>query len=132
MTVEEKIYQILSASAGVTALVPAGRIKPPGDWQGLEKPYITHFPVDGETTQCSDGQKALRIWGYYQVSIFATDHGRARAIAAAVEAALDGYQDADTNRIALLRPPMPMPAEYDTDLKVTHLVMDFFVGGGLT
>lgn len=130
MTAEEKVYAVLAAAAGVTALVPASRIKVPGDHQNLAKPYLVHFPVAGDTTQCHDGPKALRLWNNYQVSVYAADYSSARILADAVVAALDGYRDADTDRIALAYAPVSLG--YDTDLKVAHIALDFEIAGGLT
>ena len=130
MTAEEKIFAILSTDAGVLARVPRGRIKPPGDWQSLDMPYIVHFPVAAEPTNCHEGPKALRIFRFYQVSVFAGSHSAARAIADLVVTALDGYSDSDVDRISLVRPPTS--TDYDTDRKVSHVSADFQVAGGLT
>jgi hypothetical protein len=130
MTAEEKIFAVLSVNSPLLARVPKGRIKVPGDWQSLDLPYIVHFPVAAETIHCHDGLKALRIWHFYQVSIFAARHSDARAIADLVVTALDGYHDADVDRIALVRPPFSV--EYDTDRKVAHVAIDFQVAGALT
>jgi len=130
MTAEEKIYAVLSANAGVTALVPASRIKVTGDYQNLAKPYLVHFPVAGETIQTHQGMAALRLWQNYQVSVYASDYGSARRIADAVVAALDNYRDTDTDRIALAYPPVSLG--FDTDLKVAHIALDFEVAGALT
>lgn len=129
MTPEEKVYGILLSDAAVTALVPRDRILPPGDWQEIQKPYIVHFPVAGETTQCHDGPQALNLWSFYQVSVFAATYSEARQIATVVRASLDGYCDEDTDRIALAHPPIPQA--YDTDLKVAHVVLDFEIAGAL-
>jgi hypothetical protein len=129
MTAEEKVFAILRDNSGVVALVPAARIKVPGDWQGLAKPYIVHFPVAAEATDCHDGPKEFRIWHSYQVSVFGATYSEAKAAAVAVEAALNGYSDEVTDRISLLRPAMSLG--YDTDLKAAHIVLDFEIAGAL-
>lgn len=128
MTATQKIYAVLSAATGVTALVPAARIKPAGDWQNLAKPYIVQFPVTAEFTRTYDGPKALRFTRH-QVSIFADLQSTAETIAAAVLAALDGYNDADVSLIAAQN---AFAAGYDTDLKVAHYVVEFEIAGAVT
>jgi hypothetical protein len=128
MTATQKIYALLSADAGVIALVPASKIKPAGDWQNLGTPYIVHFPVSTEATRTYDGPQALRFVRH-QVSIFAGSEGSAETIAAAVVDALDGHYDADVSLIALQN---LYSLGYDTDLKVAHVAVDFTLAGGLT
>lgn len=128
MTATQKIYALLSAAAGVTALVPAARIKPAGDWQNLAKPYIVHFPVSTERTRCYDGPKDLRFVRH-QVSIFADNESSAETIAAAVIDALDGHYDSDVSLISLEN---SYSLGYDTDLKVAHYAVDFTIAGALT
>lgn len=129
MSAEEKVFAILGGDAGVTDLVPVERIKVPGDWQGLARPYIVHLPVAAEPVACHDGPKALRIWRFYQVSVYGATYSEAKAVAIAVEAALDGYSDDATDRIALARPALSLG--YDTDLKAMHIVLDFEIAGDL-
>lgn len=84
MTVEEKVQALLIGSAAITALVPASRIKTPGDWQNLGCPYIVHFPVAATAIDTHQGRAALTIWEFYQVSIFALSYGVGKEIAFAV------------------------------------------------
>jgi hypothetical protein len=128
MTATQKIYALLSADAGVTALVPAARIKPAGDWQNLAKPYIVHFPVTAEFTRTYDGPQALRFTRH-QVSIFADLESTAEGIAEAVVTALDGHYDED---VSLMAAQSSFSAGYDTDLKVAHYVVEFEIAGALT
>lgn len=91
MTVEEKVQEILSAAAAVTALCPAARIRVPGAWQDMDRPYIIHFPVSVAPMRThAEGLAALRIYDFYQVSCVADTYGAARTLAEAVIAALDG------------------------------------------
>jgi hypothetical protein len=129
MTATQKIYALLSADATLTALVPASRIKPQGDWQNLAQGYIVHFPVSALPTRCYDGLKALRFVRH-QVSVFAANESAALAIAAAVVDALDGTHDADVSLIALQNGPYSLG--YDTDLKVAHVMVEFELAGALT
>lgn len=128
MTATQKVYALLSASAGVTALVPATRIKPPGDWQNLAKPYVVHFPVATEPTRTYVGPVPMRFVRH-QVSIFAADEGSAETIAAAVITELDGHFDTDVGLIALMD---SYSLGFDTDLKVAHVAVDFTLTGDLT
>ncbi len=131
MTAEEKIYAILSNAAPVIAIVPAANIKVPGDWQSLQVPYIIHQPIVGRTIHThSEGLQALRIWDFYTVEVYAASHGQARQIMDVIVAALDGYKDADVQRIALIKTPTAMP--YDTDRKIACVSADFEVAGHLT
>lgn len=131
MTVEEKVQVILLADSTLTAVVSGARIKTPGDWQGLERPYIIHQPHAGRVTHTyGEGLQPLRQWDFYGVEIYAATHGQARAIGELVIAAMDGYQDADVQRIALANPPVP--GLYDTDRKVARLSLDFEIAGELT
>lgn len=89
MTATEKIQEILVASATLTALVPAARIRVPGPWQNLARPYIIHFPVSVEPTYTHQALAAGRGW-LYQVSIFADSYSTGEAAAVAVRNTLSG------------------------------------------
>ena len=91
MTVTEAVQAVLVADAPVLALCPAVRIRVPGRWEGLARPYIIHFPVALENIRThSEGLAAMRIWDSYQVSIFADAMSEAETLAYAVRTALDG------------------------------------------
>lgn len=92
MTVEEKAQAVLAAAGTVTALVPASRIRVPGDWQDLTAPYIIHYPVSVSdiSTRTHEGPIVLEIYEFYQVSVYAATFKGARAIERAVRAALNG------------------------------------------
>lgn len=131
MNVEDKVQGILAGNAALVAQVPVARIKTPGDWQAISSPYIIHQPVAGEVFHNYDGELLqLQMWSFYEVSIYATTHYLARTIGNLVVAALDGFMDADIQRIALGHPPVP--GEYDTDRKIARLTLDFEIAGGLT
>lgn len=91
MTITEKLFSILSGSATLTALVPAARIKPPGAWQNLVRPYIVQVPIAIEPTNTNEGLKALRVWTY-QISVFADTFSNGEAVAVAVKELLGNYR----------------------------------------
>lgn len=131
MTCDEKVQVILLADAALTAVVPAARIKTPGDWQAMPRPYIIHQPQAGQVIHTHDGGlQPLRIWDFYEVAVYALTHGEARTIGDLVVNALDGYSDSDVQRIALASPPSAGP--YDTDRKLARVSIDFEIAGTLT
>lgn len=89
-TITESIYTRLSGIAAVTALCPASRILPPGNWQNIARPYIIHFPVSLTPTQTHEGQQILRIWERYQISVFSDDFATGDALAVAIHQNLPG------------------------------------------
>lgn len=130
MTVEAKMYDIMRGAVGVTALVPAARLKPQGDWQNLALPNVVHFPVAVETIHThNEGLMALRLCRFYQISVFALTYGEAASIRDALVVALDGYKDADVNRIAYRGVGS---SDFDTDRKIQHIALNFEVDGALT
>jgi hypothetical protein len=120
MTIEEKVYALLSTTGAVTAIVPASRIKPPGNWQNLARPYIVHFPVALTTNYTHGGRAALNGWPY-QVSCFADSYSAARALAAAVASALQGNHDGCQ---FFVRGQTPL---FDAEVLVHHIAIDFEV-----
>lgn len=125
MVVEEKIQALLVGAAGVTALVPAARIKMPGDWQDLPRPYIVHGPVSIHPTYTHEGLIDLRDWEFYQVSCFADKvYSDAKRIAVAVRAALGSYVGADGTQI-FWRNEVRQP--FEADLRIQQIVVEFEV-----
>ena len=123
MVVEEKVQAVLVAATGVTALVPAARIKLPGDWQTLPRPYIVHFPVSVDSTYThNEGLMALRDWGFYQVSCFGGSYSETKAAAVAVRAALGNYKGSDGTVIFWRGERF---VEFDADVKVHQIALDF-------
>jgi len=90
MTIEQAIYTILSSDATITALVPASRIKVPGDWQNIERPYIIHQASSLQPTRTHTGLASLRTWDY-QINIIADTYSAGRALTEAAIVALDGW-----------------------------------------
>ncbi len=121
MNVTEKVYAVLAASAGVTALVPASRIKPPGDWQGLTIPYIVHFPVVVTTDQThNSGLINLKNW-LYQVSCFGANYKEAKQVSAAVVTALGSYRAGGMTSHYSGERTMP----YEGDYRIQQIVLEF-------
>ena len=125
MTVIEKVQTILEGSATVTALVPATRIRPSGNWQNVAAPYVIHFPVAARSEHMISGLAALRHYDYYQVSIFATTISAAKTIYDAVISALDGYQGKFQIRLT----GGSVYVGRDDDLNLEHLVANFAISG---
>lgn len=89
MTIAEKIQELLIGAAAVTALVPAARIRVPGPWQNLARPYVIHFPVSPAPGYTHGGLMGFRQWDY-QVSVFADSYSTGEAAAIAIRDALVG------------------------------------------
>lgn len=124
MTITEKVQAVLIAAAGVTGLVPAARIKVPGTWQNLTRPYIVHRPVaEGSPTHTHDGGlESLRLWEFYQVSIFAATYDSGNAVAQAVRTALDGLHSGGVH-VFYRGGPWYVGRDDETDTE--HFALDF-------
>ncbi len=120
-TIDEKVYALLLEDAGVTALVPRSNIKSGGDYQGIPRPYIVHFPATVAPIYCHDGLASLTPWPNYQVSSFAETYRQARDIADAVVTALTGVHSSVhyfwRNRVY----------QYETGTGIHHIADDFEV-----
>lgn len=97
MTIEEKIQALLEASlpaygSPVAELCAVDHIHTPGDWQGLARPYVVHFPVSPSPSYTHDGLSALREWTY-QVSAFTATYAAGRELADAIRDTLTGNHD---------------------------------------
>lgn len=124
MTITEYIQSLLESSSTVTALAPASRIRVPGDWQNLARPYIVHVPLPPEPIYTHSGLAKLRIWSY-QVSCFADSYGGAEELAVAVRDALTGVHDGAQ---IFWRNQTP---QYESDTRVHHIAVDFKVAEAL-
>lgn len=129
--IEEQIYTILSATAALTALVPAARIKVPGDWQNLALPYIVHFPVSPDPVHVHD-DAAIQpgIWDFYQLSVFSSTYSEGRAI---IKVLIDNFRDNLTGGVqAFLRPgSFYQGAEKIGETTVHHFALNFRIAEGL-
>jgi len=125
VVVEEKVQAVLVAAGGVTAIVPAARIKLPGDWQELPRPYIVHFPVSMEATHVhNEGLMALRAWPFYQVSCFGNTYSSAKAAAVAVRDALGDYKGSDGTAVFLRSEHY---GGFDANVKVHQIIQEYDV-----
>jgi hypothetical protein len=82
--VEEVIQGVLTAAAGITALVPTYKIKVGFVGQKIALPYIAHFPITTTTEHVHGALMASKSWGY-QVSCFADKYSSCKAIAEAIK-----------------------------------------------
>jgi len=126
VTVSEKVQAVLAGGA-VTTFVPAARIKVPGDWQNLARPYIVHFPVSPAPTQTHGGRAALIIWEFYQVSIFADTYSTGEEAAIAVRDNLPGVHDG----VHIFWHAGGWYIGKDDDTGVHHFALDFKIAEAL-
>jgi hypothetical protein len=130
MSIEATTYGILAAAAAVTALTTTARIKPPGDWQDLARPYIIYKPVTFDPSYCHNAETTaiLDHWPNLQINIVADTYASARAVSDAVKAAIrsttngnhSGTQYFLRNEIVL---------DFDIDRKIQEIALDFEVFG---
>jgi hypothetical protein len=125
VNIEEKVYELLAAALPAygsppAVLVPAARIKPPGSWQTLDKPYIVHFPVAPDPIETHQGLADLTGWRY-QISCFGTTYESARAVADAVTVTL--LASADPKFFWVAQTVLP----YEQDVKIAHIAVEFDV-----
>ncbi len=132
MPVEETLYELLSTDVPLLALSPtiAQRIKPPGNWQFMPRPYIIYRPITFDPTYCHNHETAALIDHYpnFQISVVADDYSMASAVANAVNKAIrgttngthSGWQFFLRARIAV---------DFDTDRKIQEIAMDYQVFG---
>lgn len=123
MTIEEKVQQLLLAASGVTGAV-ADRIKPRGDWQNLNRPYIVHFPVSTNPTYTHEARAQLTEWNY-QVSCYADSYSTARSLSQAVVSALSGQHGGVTMFW------QDQAAQFEPNPPVHHIALDFQAFEGL-
>lgn len=124
MTISEKVQALLIGDETITALVPAPRIKPPGNWQNLARPYIIHRPVaEGMPTHTTPGGlQSLRLWEFYQVSIFAATFDSGNVVAEAVRTALDGVH---SGGVHVFYRGGSWYVGRDEDADIEHFALDF-------
>jgi hypothetical protein len=128
MALEESVYSLLAAATGVTAICPAARIKPPGDWQALARPYIVHRPIvlDPTYTHDSPTVSLLEHAPSYQINIVTDDYPTGRRLAIAVRAAISGTNNGSHNGVQFfLRTEIALL--YDTDRKLQEIAQDYEV-----
>ena len=126
MGIEETIYGILSADATLLGLSTgiAARIKPPGNWQALARPYIIYKPVTFNPTYVHDGGTLIDQYPNFQINVVADSYSSARAVANAVKLAVIGTANGNhggtqfflRNEVAL---------DFDTDRKLAEIALDY-------
>lgn len=127
MNIEEKVQAVLAADAGVTALVPAARIRVPSEWQLTDRPYIVHHPISVEPLHTEESVEKLKRWDFYQVSCFADSYSAARRIAVAVRALLGYYASGGI----VSRWSGEGPPTYEDDVRVYHMPVTFRIADSL-
>lgn len=122
MTIQEQVTTILWADAGVTALVSTAKIKTPGDWQNLSRPYIIHRPVSADPFYTMDGLARLKCWPSYQIDCYADTYSSLTAVKDVVINALTGPHGESHFSWTDYR-----EAPYESDVKVFMAMLDFEV-----
>ena len=130
VSIEQQVYTILAATAAVTSLVPASRIKTPGNWQNMARPYVVHNPVSPEPIPLMNNtMAAMRIWEYYQISVYADSYSSGNEIARAIRDALtSGVQMGD---VVFMLQPGSWYIGRDDLINVEHFAVDFRVAEAL-
>ena len=130
MTIEQQVYTILAAIPAVTSLVPASRIKVPGNSQSMARPYVVHHPVSPEPIALMNNtMAAMRIWEYYQISVYADSYSSGNGIACAIRDALtSGVQTGD---VVFMWQPGSWYIGRDDLMNVEHFAVDFRVAEAL-
>lgn len=122
---------MLSADAGVTALVPATRIYPDGEEQNVSLPKIKHGVVSDRSVYTHTGRATLRNADFYQVAIYATTMQQVRQIAEAVITALSGCHEVGSPADGLTgfhTHTTKLP--YDMEVRCCGLALDFDIWYG--
>lgn len=129
--IQAQVQTILVASSAVINLVPAERIKAPGNWQNLARPYVIHFPVSCSVSHTHDGGlMPLRDWDFYQVSVFADSYTSGDKLARAVRTALDGLHQLGspvTDAVKIFYRGGPWYLGKEPDTEVHHFAPQFEV-----
>jgi hypothetical protein len=129
MTVEEKIQEVLDRNGALTTVVPASRIRVPGDYQNVARPWISHSPAGGVVpTYTYDGLVEMRTWERYQVSIFADSYSAGRAVADLVRDAMTGNHDG----VQVFLAPGGFRYFRELTTKVHQFILEFRIVEGLT
>jgi hypothetical protein len=92
MTLDEKIYALWIADVTATALVPADRFKPPGNYQNIAAPYVVFYPIFMTPFDTTASANSIEK-GTYQFSIYASSYSQCDTIRRKLLAVLDGNQD---------------------------------------
>jgi len=132
LTVSEAIQYVLTHGATLIPLVPAVRIRVPGAWEGMARPYVQHQPVAPYPMQTHSGRVALVVWDSYQVDVYSDDYPTGEVAANAVIADLEG-----THAVGAASPPNDWVEAYwlpgsfylghEDDTNLEHFALEFRV-----
>lgn len=127
--IEEQVYTILSGVSAITSLVPAARIKVPGSWQDLARPYIIHFPVSAAPFHVHDGSLIQPgIWDWYQISVFSNSYSEGRAVCDAI---IDNFRGCMTGGVTAFLKHGKFYQGRDSELNVEHFSLNYRIAEGL-
>lgn len=87
MALEEIVHGVLTNDSQLASMVPSGRIVLRSQLRDIPLPFITHGPVAEVSLLTFDGP-ARRWVDSYQISVFASTHSQALAIAERIVALL--------------------------------------------
>lgn len=132
MTVTEAIQEVLTEGPTITSLVSASRIRLPGAWEAMARPYITHQPISAGPMQAHDGRVPMIIWDSYQVDVYSDNYSTGEAAANAVIVDLEG-----THMVGAASPPTESVEAYwlpgtfylghEDDTNLEHFALEFRV-----
>jgi len=87
IAIEDRLYTVLHGNAALEALVST-RIYPCVALQGATCPFVVYTRIGGAPASSLDGNEHLDI-GTYQIDTYALTESSARAVALAVDEAMD-------------------------------------------
>jgi len=126
MLIDEALITHLLAQTAITALV-GRKIYPVIAPQNVVAPYIVVFKVDGPRDHSHDGASHLAN-PRFQLSVFSTTYSEAKAIAAALQAALEGYTGTMGGAGGVAVNGVFYENEtdlYEPDTKLYHIAVDY-------
>lgn len=124
-TVEQMFAKQLQATAGVTTLVGT-RIYPQAAPQGTTADYVT-YEFSGNPIQAHDGSGGLHR-GRISFLCHATTYANAKAVAAAIRVALDGFRGTMQGvSVGACLQEMEADAGFDDDTRMHVVAVDFRV-----
>lgn len=128
MVIEEKMQEVLTGIEALKALVPASRIKVPGNHQNLARPYIVHMPISQEPITTHEGLQPLRVWEFYQVSVFADLYSTGTAIMTVLRENLPGVA---SDGVHIFMRGGGWYRGRDDDMNVEHFALDLKIAEAL-
>jgi hypothetical protein len=129
--IEEQVFTILCGIPPLVDLVPTSRIKVPGDWQNLARPYIVHFPVSPVPSHVHDDSLIQPgIWDFYQVSVVSDSYSQGREV---VDLLIENFRGNLPGGVtAFLRPgAFYIGSEKIGDRLIENFALNFCIAEGL-